>query len=162
MTRRPGFRSAATLAAAALTWLALPASSQQLFIYPKNGQSQAQQEKDKGACYAWAVQQTGFDPANPGATVPASSAGAPRSSAVRGAARGAAVGAVGGAIGGNAGKGAAIGAAAGGLMGGMRRRDEMQERYAEQSAAEQRQAAARANYNRAFAACLEARGYTVQ
>jgi hypothetical protein len=152
---------AAAIAVAAAGWIALPAWSQQMFIYPKNGQSQAQQEKDKGECYSWAVNQTGFDPANPSAPPP-QGAGAPRSSAVRGAARGAAVGAVGGAIGGNAGKGAAIGAAAGGLMGGMRRRDEVREQDAQYQAAQQRQASARSNYDRAFKACLEARGYTVQ
>lgn len=71
------------------------------------------------------------------------------------AARGAAVGAVGGAIGGNAGKGAAIGAATGALVGGMRRRDERR-------AAEASQAQASDAYNRAYAACLEGRGYTVK
>jgi hypothetical protein len=37
----------------------------QPYIYPDRGQSYPQQESDKGQCYGWAVQQTGFDPANP-------------------------------------------------------------------------------------------------
>jgi hypothetical protein len=37
----------------------------QPYIYPDRGQSYQQQESDKGQCYGWAVQQTGFDPANP-------------------------------------------------------------------------------------------------
>lgn len=36
--------------------------SNQLFAYPKNGQSTEQQSKDRYECYRWAVSQTGFDP----------------------------------------------------------------------------------------------------
>lgn len=40
-----------------------------LIAYPKNGQSQDQQGKDKFECHKWAVGQTGFDPTEPaGAT----------------------------------------------------------------------------------------------
>jgi hypothetical protein len=38
----------------------------QLFIYPKNGQSQDQQAKDRYDCHSWATSQTGFDPTQPG------------------------------------------------------------------------------------------------
>jgi hypothetical protein len=38
-----------------------PAVSE-LIAYPKNGQSQEQQGKDKFECYRWAATQTGFDP----------------------------------------------------------------------------------------------------
>jgi hypothetical protein len=37
----------------------------QPYIYPNQGQSPQQEQFDKGQCYSWAVQQTGFDPANP-------------------------------------------------------------------------------------------------
>lgn len=37
-------------------------ASDQLFVYPKNGQSAEQQEKDRYECHRWAVDQTGFDP----------------------------------------------------------------------------------------------------
>jgi hypothetical protein len=38
----------------------------ELIAYPKNGQSQEQQGKDKFECHRWAVGQTGFDPTQPG------------------------------------------------------------------------------------------------
>jgi hypothetical protein len=67
-----------------------------------------------------------------------------------------------GAIAGNAGKGAAIGAASGGLIGGARKAKSQkeQQQYAQQQAAgyEQR----RANYTRAWSACMEGKGYTVK
>src|SRR5262249_36499923 len=88
----------------------------QVFIYPSRGQSPQQEQFDKGQCYGWAVQQSGFDPANPQVYTPPPPAGAPQGGLFRGAAGGAAMGAVGGAIGGDAGKGAAIGAAVGGLF----------------------------------------------
>ncbi len=36
--------------------------AQDLVIYPAQGQTQEQTEKDKYECYAWAKQQSGFDP----------------------------------------------------------------------------------------------------
>ena len=44
--------------------LVLPAFAQQ-YVYPAKGQSPEQQKSDEAACYTWAVQQTGFDPAKP-------------------------------------------------------------------------------------------------
>jgi hypothetical protein len=41
-----------------------------LFIYPKNGQSDDQQAKDKYECHKWANQQSGFDPTVAGGGVP--------------------------------------------------------------------------------------------
>ena len=119
------------------------------YVYPAKGQSPQQQQQDMAQCQGWAMQQSGV---NPGAPPPPPSGGGQVAGT---AARGAAVGAVGGAIGGNAGKGAAIGAATGALVGGMRRRDERR-------AAEASQAQASDAYNRAYAACLEGRGYTVK
>jgi len=108
--------------------LSLPAAAAaQPYIYPNLGQTPQQQESDKGQCYGWAVQQTGFDPSNPQvaqAPPPPMNPGqpqAPQGGMLRGAAGGAALGAVGGAIGGDAGKGAAIGAGVGALFGGMQR-----------------------------------------
>lgn len=43
----------------------LPTTSQQLFIYPKNSQSEQQQATDRYECHRWAVGQTGFDPTQP-------------------------------------------------------------------------------------------------
>ena len=120
------------------------------YVYPTKGQSPQQQQQDQADCHGWAMQQTGV---NPGAMPPPPSG--PTGQVARTAARGAAVGAVGGAIGGDAGKGAAIGAATGALVGGMRRRDQ-------RLAAEQSQSQANAEYGRAYAACLEGRGYAVK
>jgi len=104
------------------------------FVYPREGQSQEQLEKDKFECYSWAKRQTGFDPMQtPRATSAPPQRTAYTTSPLRGAARGATVGVVGGAIAGDAGKGAAIGAATGALIGGMRRRDQaMRQSQAEQ------------------------------
>ena len=142
-------------------------AQQDLIVFPSKGQSQEQMEKDKYACYEWAKQQTGFDPmAQPKATAPPPEQEAPQSSAVGGAARGALLGVAVGAIAGDAGKGAAIGAASGGLMGGMRKRgqvrqqEQAQEQWAQEQAAQYTQK--RNHYNRAYAACLEGKGYTVK
>lgn len=139
-----------------------------LIIYPKMGQSEGQQEKDKYDCYVWAKKQTGFDPMKiPKATEPPPQKEAKKGGLLRGAAGGALLGAaIGGIADDEAGKGAAIGAAAGGLFGGMRRQQQkkQQEQAEQQWAQEQasQYAHKRNNYNRAFSACLEARGYTVK
>jgi hypothetical protein len=131
-------------------------------IYPAKGQSQDQTEKDKYGCYTWAKGQTGFDPMQAGSTPQAPPPQSPGGERVKGAARGAAVGTVAGAIAGDAGKGAAAGAAGGAMIGGMKKRD----KAAQQAQAQQQQSAALASkqseYNRAFGACMEGRGYTVK
>ena len=137
-----------------------PALSQQLMIYPKKGQSEEQQAKDRFECHNFAVQQTGFDPQNVAAAPPP--AQAQQGGALRGAARGAATGAVVGAIAGDAGKGAAIGAAGGGMVGGMRRRDADRQAQQQQANAQAAVAQQQANFNRAVGACLEGRGYSVK
>lgn len=124
-----------------------------LMIYPKSGQSPQQQQQDQTHCHSWAVQQSGYDPANP--PVQSSSRGTTGKEALRGGARGAAAGAAIGAIAGDAGTGAAIGATAGGMGRAFKERDQ------------QKQDAAASppgldNYNRAMASCLEALGYSVK
>jgi len=143
------------------------AFGQDPIIYPNKGQSAKQQEKDKYECYSWAKGQSGFDPmAPPKATAPPPAQEAPVGGVVRGGARGAVGGLAIGAIAGDAGKGAAIGAASGALIGGLRRREQVareeqkQEQWANQQAANYQRG--RANYDRAFSACLEGRGYTVK
>ena len=37
-----------------------------LFVYPRNGQSEAQTSTDRYECHSWAVNQTGFDPTRSG------------------------------------------------------------------------------------------------
>jgi hypothetical protein len=116
------------------------------FVYPQKGQSQAQQDQDRGACERWAQQQTGI---NPGAPPPS---GRRPGRTVGGAARGAAAGAAVGAIAGDAAKGAGAGAVVGGDAG--RRRGRMEQ----QAAATETQN----TFARAFSACMEGRGYTVR
>jgi len=41
------------------------ANSTDVYVYPKNGQSESQQSTDRYECHAWAVQQSGFDPTKP-------------------------------------------------------------------------------------------------
>ena len=171
----------------ALTFLAGPffdvgtTYAQEVFAYPKAGQSQQQQAQDRFECHQWAVGQTGYNPQAPqpptgGGYVPA--APPPQSSSgAKGfwgsAAKGAALGAAGGAIAGDAGKGAAIGTLTGALFGGIRRRSQAQERAAwerqrQQQMQQQQQQMAQAqqqgvgNFNRAFAVCMNARNYQVQ
>lgn len=128
--------------------------------YPAKGQSAQQQQADESACYSWAKSNTGIDPQQVAATPPPPSGPAVGGGErVQGAARGAAGGAVIGAITGDAGKGAAVGAAAGTMVGGSRAR---QNRRAQQANAQQQQAGAMDTFNRAFAACMQGRGYTVQ
>lgn len=48
--------------------------SDRLFIYPKEGQSAEQRSKDEYECHRWAVEQSGFDPTQPGGGVAAAQA----------------------------------------------------------------------------------------
>ena len=148
------------------------AMAQELVIYPAKGQSNEQIEKDKFECYSWAKGQSGFDPmVMPQATTPRpaqqqkSVAGGAVKGGVGGAALGAGIGAIAGGSSG-AGKGAGIGALAGGTLGGVRSRSQNQQAEQAQRQWEQEQVAqyqqGRNNYNRAYSACLEGRGYTVR
>jgi hypothetical protein len=142
--------------------------AQNTFVYPAQGQSQEQQNQDHGSCHVWAVQQSGFDPANPQVAggAPAPQQEAQQGGVGRGAVRGGLLGLGVGAIAGDAGKGAAIGAVGGGLIGGMRRNDQRRRQDQQQQNHQQQQQAAlnqgSSNYHRAFAVCMEGRGYTVK
>ena len=145
--------------------------AQDLIVYPAQGQSNDQMEKDKFECYNWAKGQTGFDPMQ----MPTASSPPPSQdkrsvggSALRGGLLGAGGGAVvGGIAGGSSGarRGAAIGGLSGGAIGGMRssrqnRQSDQQRQQWEQQQANQYMQQRNA-YTRAHAACLEGRGYTV-
>ncbi len=131
----------------------------EVFVYPKPGQSQDAFQKDQYECHNWAKQQTGFDPAQP----PQAAAAPPQQGgAVKGAAKGAAVGAVGGAIGGDAGKGAAVGAGAGATAGAMKQHANNRAAAQASQQAQAQQQAAYGNYEKAYAACLSGRGYSVK
>ena len=55
-----------------------PPASDDLFIYPQNGQPADQQASDKYECHKWASSQTGFDPTQPAGGVPPEQAGGKR------------------------------------------------------------------------------------
>lgn len=134
-----------------------------LYVFPSNNQSAAQQEADETACFSWAKQQSGYDPMNPTVAVGAQVDRSVDGTAVVGAAGGAAAGAAIGAIAGDAGQGAAIGAIVGGIRGRRAKvvGDERQQQANNQAAAQETQRLA-ADYNKAFAACMEGKGYTVK
>jgi hypothetical protein len=46
-------------------------ASDEIFVYPKNGQSAEQTAKDRYECHRWAASETGFDPTQAGGGVPA-------------------------------------------------------------------------------------------
>jgi len=134
-----------------------------LYVFPAKNQDQKTQDADEMACYKWAIKETGVDPMNPPKVQAAQVDKSADGTAVVGAAGGAAAGAAIGAIAGDAGKGAAIGAVVGGLRG---RRAKVVGDHNEQVANNQAAAAAEkemmANFNKAFTACMEAKGYTVK
>ncbi|HXX53239.1 MAG TPA: glycine zipper domain-containing protein [Thermodesulfovibrionales bacterium] len=135
-------------------------SSLGLAPYPSKGQSAQQQGKDEGECYAWAKQQTGIDPVAV-ANTPTQQSGpaAGGGERVRGSARGAAGGAAIGAIAGDTGKGAAAGAVVGTMAGGRQAR---KNKEAQQQQAEQAKSGTLQQFNKAFGACMEGRGYLVK
>ena len=140
-----------------------------IMVYPTQGQSPEQLERDRYECHIWAVQQTGFDPSRPGLppgerviVEPANPPGA-----------GTAVGAIAGAILGaaiagprDAGFGAVFGGITGAAVGSASDANAQAQANAEQASLDQRyaqgaaaSAAAASNYRRAISACLDARGY---
>jgi hypothetical protein len=152
-----------------------------LHTLPAKNQTAQQQQQDEITCYAWAKQDSGFDPlaALTGQQQAAASApaqpttrqtqGAEAKGAVEGAAGGAATGAVIGAITGNAGKGAAAGAAGGGLLGLAMGRHAQQQAELQQQQQAQQQARAKAQiqqqldgFKKGFSACMEAKNYVVK
>ena len=122
-------------------------------VYPAKGQSAAQQKKDDGECYTWAKSSTGIDPAAVAAAPPPPPPG-PTGDRAKGAARGAIVG---GAVGGH--EGAQAGAAVGVVAGGAKSR---QKQAASAQAAEGQKQGTIDTFNRAKAACMEGRGYTIK
>jgi len=136
-----------TMIVAGMTLVAgLAAAQPRVFVYPTKGQSQRQQDIDTAECQRWASSQAHSGPTGP--NYDGRVAGT-----VSGAARGAALGAaVGGIAGGKAGKGAAAGAVVGGVAG----------RQGAVAREHQARGQAQNDWARAFAACMGARGYSVQ
>lgn len=139
------------------------AKSLGVYVFPSKNQSVETQNADESACYAWAKEQTGYDPLNPPKIEAAPVDTSPDGSAIVGGAKGAAGGAAIGAIAGDAGKGAAIGAVVGGVRGRRQSKhaDAAQAQGNSQAAANQ-SAALLNDYKKAFSACMEGKGYTIK
>lgn len=134
-----------------------------LMIFPAKGQSDATMEQDKFSCYGWAKGQTGFDPMKvPTTSTPAPSQQQKSGGVVRGALGGAALG----AIIGDSSRSARNAGAAGALIGGVRQSSannataQKTEQWKQQEA--NTYANNRSQYDRAYSACLEGKGYTVK
>ena len=114
-----------------------------VMVYPAKGQSMELQTRDSVECQTWAKQQTGFDSATEAGKGAAIGAVV---GAIGGAAAGAAIGA---ATGGGAGRGAAVGATVGGLGGAA-------------GGGTYQYSKSKEGYDRAYAACMQGRGYAVK
>lgn len=148
-------RNARVLLGALFLLPCLAAAQQQ--VYPAKGQAPEQQRTDEAECSAWAIQNSGYDPAHPPQAATAQPAPVTGSGA---RVRGAAVGATVGAIGGNdVGDAAAKGAVAGAVV--RRNRNRAAASQANQQAADAQKAGQLA-YANARQACLEGRGYSVK
>ena len=134
-----------------------------MYVFPAQGQDKDKQEFDEFQCYKWAKEQTGIDPINPPEIQPEAQKTGPDGSVIGGAAGGAAAGAAVGAIAGDTGKGAAIGATLGAFrgLGNKARRDAYNQQKAEKQADDQEKAMIN-SFKKAFAACMEGKGYTVK
>jgi hypothetical protein len=141
-----------------------------LIVFPAKGQTPEQQEADEWACLEWSINQSGLGPnagqqdaQAAGEAAKAQAKDATTGAAVAGAAKGAAVGAVFGAITGDTGEGAGVGAVAGALKG--RKAKKQIEAQAEAQAEAKVAADNKAKLEtikKGMAACLEAKGYTIQ
>lgn len=141
---------------------------QKIFVYPNNGQSPEQTDRDRYECHSWAVQQTGVDPSrdsNPYERVVIQPAGpAPGAGTATGAIAGGILGSI---LAGprNAGAGLVFGAATGAIVGSASDANAQAQanRMTQQQIAQaQAQGQARIDsYRRAFGACMTGRGYTV-
>jgi Glycine zipper len=151
------------------------AATLEVYAFPGSGQSSSQQSQDETECYNWAEQNTGVDPFNvskqaaqlqqQAAQQQQQAQNATAGAGVKGALGGAAGGAAIGAIAGNAGKGAAIGAGVGALANSARAQSKSQQaqQQAQQTHAAAKATAAQMNdFKKAFAACMEAKKYTVK
>ena len=142
--------------------LAASAVAQEPIVYPAKGQTTEQQERDQFECHEWATKDTGVDPVALAEQKLGTPAPAAKEGGMGGAARGAAVGAAGGAKEGDAAAGAARGFGIGRMISVIKAKRQLRE---QQSANASEQSAVHAQldkYDRAYAACLTGRGYTVK
>jgi hypothetical protein len=148
--------------ALALCLLATGAAAGEPEVYPAKGQSAQQQERDQFECHEWATKDTGVDPVALAEQKLDSPTPAQRHGGLGAEARGAGLGAAGGVMEGDAAAGAARGFGIGRMVSVIRAKRQLREHQsadAEQASALKGQLD---KYDRAYAACLEGRGYTVK
>jgi uncharacterized protein YcfJ len=146
-----------------------PVNLTRVYFYPMQGQSEAQQDRDRYDCYTWAVDQTGFDPSRHIAPRETRATVVPARSPGETVAAAAAVGAVIGAATANrgeGGQGALVGALAGTVVGAAVASTQTEDARASEARYNsrgygrfEREAT---EYRRAMSACLEGRGYSVR
>jgi hypothetical protein len=132
-------------------------AAQEQYVYPARNQSDEQMGRDKEECHEWAVKQTGVDPEKV-----ATETTTPATSGSSGGLGGAGLGAARGAMSGDAGAGAIRGVGIGRLVHAIRARKQMEEQHQTTTQDHQQRQAQLQKYDRAYAACLTGRGYTVQ
>ena len=128
-------------------------------VYPAKGQTAEQQDRDQFECHEWATKETGVDPVQLAeqklaAPTPSTHDGGAAGSAAMGAARGATEG--------DAAAGAARGFGIGRMVHVLKAKRQLRE---QQSTTTQEGAAIHGQldtYDRAYAACLTGRGYSVK
>jgi hypothetical protein len=144
-----------------------PAAIARVIVYPAQGQSPQQLDRDRYDCHVWAVQQSGFDPSQPGVPAGARVVVQPANPPGTGTAVGAIAGAIlGAAIAGprNAGAGLVLGGVTGAAIGSSSDAANQAQANAVQRQYNMSYAQAQAgatNYRRAISACLMGRGYTI-
>lgn len=137
-----------------------------VYVYPRQGQSPAQMDRDRYECHVWAAKESGFDPSRHAAPPYSRVRVEPAPSSNQAVAAGAVTGAVVGAAvagHGDAGKGAVIGAVAGGMLGAAvaSGQDAEAARIEQANRGPRREGREGAGYRRALTACLDGRGYSV-
>jgi hypothetical protein len=144
-----------------------PPPPQRIFVYPANGQSPEQTDRDRYECHVWAVQQTGVDPsradASPYERVVVQPANPPGTGTAVGAISGAILGSI---IAGprNAGAGLVLGGVTGAIVGSAADANAQAQAQQTQQQINKSAAAGRAradSYRRALGVCLTGRGYTI-
>ena len=126
-------------------------------VYPADGQTSEQQKSDEQECSTWAAENSGYDASEqqPATQVSTSQSG-PSGARLRGAAKGALIGEIADEDTGDA-------AAVGAVLGGTRnRRADRKSRQQTQATEDASQNTGQGDYDKARAACLEGKGYSVK
>lgn len=149
-----------------------PLPTTNVYFYPLQKQSEAQQDRDQYECYRWAVKQSGFDPGQaqlaPHQRIQVTPTAPPGADTASGAVGGAIVGSMMSSRH-DGGMGMVFGALAGAILGAasdearLNQAAQVQQQYDARDAQKYARLEQQARgYRRAMTACLEGRGYTVR